>query len=764
MQEQPQSQRFFGALGSDAIRGLFLYLNGVGYQVGQRPQNLTEAEQRIRAAGINHDWNLTTADDNRLLRGMRSNASVSEAVAQAKEGSPVHQALFAHLPAPRAATGAARPATRPRAPPQPRAPREYAPLPVMQPPTRDVNQMLIALRERVDALINLHQQRKAIDAQIDELIRAITGIQLAIGHAAPMPMPMPMLPLSMLPEPEKKVEMPMMPMTMPMFMPQPMPHREPSPERHSSIDTPVPDAAYVIPRTPPPSTQPPPLPTSQEPTRVQPERAAKTPIVPPPRDPQLVRLGLPQAAFFDEEGVLCCSVCKTSYATLTRQIGDGTLIQRFMRHTDSQTHQRNLKKSQTKQAILDDDNTSESDNESEGDEDMKHRLAEMVASFNLINTKSRDAIGPTSAVTYGKSLVAILKKLPVRMQTPQFYENVDEVRRIVLSDKLTPATKKSYGAAINSYIQGLKLSGKEGMQYEKLYNTLMREATPQVDVAKLSQTQVDKWIPYERLVARQQQCFAIFNEALNSCEELKHAVDDPANNFDHDPLARGVERAPLRKAVIDALLTSMYILLPPVRVEEMRRLYIRPQQVPGGKEPDEDTEESEEDDDAPHKGIDYHNWIRWDSQEFMRVKSKMSHLYGTTRILLPDKLFRIMKAQAHIIGNSNELLIPSPRGALYTAQFTARVAEAFGIPGLTVNEIRVIFSTTFSNTFLHNAQLSVWVAKVMGHSITIHTTQYIKRYMPNGEPITVDFVFGGGDPERVPTPWLSAWAITSRGR
>ncbi|KAJ4461795.1 hypothetical protein PAPYR_1941 [Paratrimastix pyriformis] len=33
MQEQPQFQRFFGALGSDALRGLFLYLNGIGYQI-----------------------------------------------------------------------------------------------------------------------------------------------------------------------------------------------------------------------------------------------------------------------------------------------------------------------------------------------------------------------------------------------------------------------------------------------------------------------------------------------------------------------------------------------------------------------------------------------------------------------------------------------------------------------------------------------------------------------------------------------------------
>ncbi|KAJ4453438.1 hypothetical protein PAPYR_12068 [Paratrimastix pyriformis] len=165
MQEQPQFQRFFGALGSDALRGLFLYLNGVGYQVGGRPPTVAAGEQRIREAGINHDWNITTAEDNRLLRGMRSNANVSEAVGQAKAGNPVFQTLFSHLPPPRAPGAAPQPRVAkaparqmPQVQINPPLPQQPAPLPAPYqelPASADVGQRMRALRERVEALITL---------------------------------------------------------------------------------------------------------------------------------------------------------------------------------------------------------------------------------------------------------------------------------------------------------------------------------------------------------------------------------------------------------------------------------------------------------------------------------------------------------------------------------------------------------------------------------------------------------------------------------
>ena len=784
MQEQPQFQRFFGALGSDALRGLFLYLNGVGYQVGGRPPTIAEAEQRIRAAGIVHDWNLTTAEDNRLLRGMRSNASVTEAVAQAKAGNPLYQTLFSHLPPPRAPGQGyqprvvkAPPRQVPHAPVQPPVAQQPPPQPAPYqelPATADVGQRMRALRERVERLVQLHEQRKHIDAQIDELIqviRLIGGIHNALScgrPTVPMPMPMPMMP------PKPVVDVPMMPMPMmPIPMPQPVIEAPATPAPIPAPPPPAPEKPIERPLSTVPATPPPPPP----PKRVEPRTPAKQTAKPiaktpakAPRDPLLA--SLPAAAAFDENGNLMCTVCKRAFVT-SRADSEGRLRQTFGRHVKSRGHKEKLaERSKPKIVILSDDDESssaESEASSEAEEEKKDRLTRLVNTFTFLNTKSRGEVAddktgktPSTRQLYGTAVYRILDKLPREMQTPKFYKNVAQIRQIVLDRALSPSQQKVRGAAMNSLIQGLKLPGEDGVLYEQLYNELMREATPKVDVAQLLRKHVKQWVPYAQLVEAQQQRLAMFEEALEHEPALKAAVESPENNFNHDPITP--TNPETRVKVVDAFLTSMYILLPPVRVEEIILLYINPQDVPiEGEAPLDDvvrdeSDEGSEDGTEEVKVDEYRNWIDWANHVFVRVKSKMSHLYGKTTFLLPPPLFRIMKAQAHLVGNSNQLLLPTKNGKRYTSQYGKRVAVAFGVPGLTVGTLRVVFSTTFREIFMRNANLRQWVATIMGHSTAIHETQYVKRYDLEGRPLTTEFIFGKGvDPAKVPKPWLSTF-------
>ncbi|KAJ4461794.1 hypothetical protein PAPYR_1940 [Paratrimastix pyriformis] len=400
---------------------------------------------------------------------------------------------------------------------------------------------------------------------------------------------------------------------------------------------------------------------------------------------------------------------------------------------------------------------------------MKDRLTRLVNTFAFINTKSRGpAAEKSTRKMYGTAVRDILMRLPREMQTPKFYKNVAEIRQIVLDRALSPSQQKVRGAAMNSFIQGLKLPGEEGVMYEQLYNALMREATPKVDVAQLLRKHVKQWVPYTQLVEAQQQRLAMFEEALEREPALKAAVESPGNDFNHDPIKPADPET--RAKVVDAFLTSMYVLLPPVRVEEIILLYINPQdvQVEGEAPLDDVVREGAAEDDAEDaedaeeiKADEYRNWIDWTNHTFVRVKSKMSHLYGMTRFLLPLDLFRIMKAQAHLVGNSNQLLLPTKTGKRYTSQYGKRVAAAFGVRGLTVGTLRVIFSTTFSEIFMRNANLRQWVARIMGHSTAIHETQYAKRYDLEGRPLTKEFIFGEGvDPAKVPTPWLTTFAGT----
>ncbi|KAJ4452898.1 hypothetical protein PAPYR_12806 [Paratrimastix pyriformis] len=583
------------------------------------------------------------------------------------------------------------------------------------PASADVGQRMRALRERVEALITLHEQRKHIDAQIDELIRVIRvigGIQNALTA-----------------RPEKPIARPL----------------------------------PTVPATPPPP-----------PKRVEPRTPAKPAAKPiakspakPPRDPRLANL--PAEAAFNAADNLMCTICDVAFAT-NRHDTDGRLRQTFGRHVKSRGHEEALA-TRAKAVILSDDESSSaaSEESSEAEEEKKDRLTRLVNTFAFINTKSRGpAAEKSTRKMYGTAVRDILMCLPREMQTPKFYKNVAEIRQIVLDRALSPSQQKVRGAAMNSFIQGLKLPGEEGVMYEQLYNALMREATPKADVAQLLRKHVKQWVPYTQLVEVQQQRLAMFEEALEREPALKAAVESPDNDFNHDPIKPTDPET--RAKVVDAFLTSMYILLPPVRVEEIILLYINPQdvQVEGEAPLDDVVREGATEDDAEDaedaeeiKADEYRNWIDWTNHTFVRVKSKMSHLYGMTRFLLPLDLFRIMKAQAHLVGNSNQLLLPTRTGKRYTSQYGKRVAAAFGVRGLTVGTLRVIFSTTFSEIFMRNANLRQWVARIMGHSTAIHETQYAKRYDLEGRPLTKEFIFGEGvDPAKVPTPWLTTFAGT----
>ncbi|KAJ4453318.1 hypothetical protein PAPYR_12224 [Paratrimastix pyriformis] len=127
------------------------------------------------------------------------------------------------------------------------------------------------------------------------------------------------------------------------------------------------------------------------------------------------------------------------------------------------------------------------------------------------------------------------------------------------------------------------------------------------------------------------------------------------------------------------------------------------------------------------------NWIDWNKHLMVRNVYKTAGRYKTTEIALPTQLYELFRAQAHVTGNSTDILIPSPRGKRYTTQFGLLIESAFGLAGLNIDTIRLVFATTFGEEFRHNHDLSTEISRIMGHGTEMHESHYIKRsYIDEG--------------------------------
>ncbi|KAJ4452782.1 hypothetical protein PAPYR_12943 [Paratrimastix pyriformis] len=245
-----------------------------------------------------------------------------------------------------------------------------------------------------------------------------------------------------------------------------------------------------------------------------------------------------------------------------------------------------------------------------------------------------------------------------------------------------------------------------------------------------------RWVPFNILVDKQLRRLGEYHRLMELPENvaLKNLMADPKNvTFAHKP-PRVDDR--MKLATRYALITSLYILLPPLRAEEIILLNVT----------------------RPADGNLKVNWIDWERHLLIRNAYKTSGRYGTTEIALPTELYELFRAQAHVIGNSNEVLIPTPQEKKrYGSQFHLLVESAFDQQGLNVDTIRIVFSTTFGEVYRGNHDLSLEIARIMGHGTEMHEARYIKRNYIDEEGKVVDLPASFYEQNRPSSmPWREA--------
>ncbi|KAJ4453610.1 hypothetical protein PAPYR_11879 [Paratrimastix pyriformis] len=127
---------------------------------------------------------------------------------------------------------------------------------------------------------------------------------------------------------------------------------------------------------------------------------------------------------------------------------------------------------------------------------------------------------------------------------------------------------------------------------------------------------------------------------------------------------------------------------------------------------------------------------------------------GTTVVKMPPELLRYALAQAYI--SRSEYLLPSTLNTVMNSQFVQKIREAFGNNGMSVDVIRMIFSTTFVEA-RYDPRVAKYMDEVMGHNADTHNAIYIKRCIINKkgetEKISEEFIRGGEGAPQV--TWMS---------
>ncbi|KAJ4457344.1 hypothetical protein PAPYR_7150 [Paratrimastix pyriformis] len=99
----------------------------------------------------------------------------------------------------------------------------------------------------------------------------------------------------------------------------------------------------------------------------------------------------------------------------------------------------------------------------------------------------------------------------------------------------------------------------------------------------------------------------------------------------------------MKNATKYALTTALYVLLPPLRDKDTFMLDKHP----------------------PADGSTRVNWIDWNKHLMVRNVYKTAGRYKTTEIALPTQLYELFRAQAHVTGNSTDILIPKMHESHY---------------------------------------------------------------------------------------------------
>ncbi|KAJ4453845.1 hypothetical protein PAPYR_11568 [Paratrimastix pyriformis] len=313
----------------------------------------------------------------------------------------------------------------------------------------------------------------------------------------------------------------------------------------------------------------------------------------------------------------------------------------------------------------------------EGPEDVSphgiRQINKVVASAEIVAAPSGIKYQDTTREMYLTNVRRVLSRLPKEYRTKEFFKATDQVRAAIVAKDLSRSTQSSLAAAVNGWVQNFDGRVSEMRKYKEFYGRLLSELKDTgVAPGTLTAKQMAHWVRYEELVRKQQERLKQYQEELAKPVNapLKQLLDDPNNvDFDHAPPRIGDR---MKNATKYALTTALYVLLPPLRDKDTFMLDKHP----------------------PADGSTRVNWIDWNKHLMVRNVYKTAGRYKTTEIALPTQLYELFRAQAHVTGNSTDILIPK---------------------------------------FRHNHDLSTEISRIMGHGTEMHESHYIKRsYIDEG--------------------------------
>ncbi|KAJ4454292.1 hypothetical protein PAPYR_11050 [Paratrimastix pyriformis] len=654
-----------------AIRKLQKYLKTVGYPIPTMASNGDLALKAISKSGIQWDWSLIKASDGITLASFTTNTAIDDFLARANQGDPAAQETLSHLPPPLNREVA------PIAPPQPERPvlppipaPIPAPIPELPVVTAPPAVQVVEPEQVVpDAVVPEPEVPRPVEITVE---RELTPLEKLTETIATMSTEMR----------EMREEMRMM--------------YENIIDRIGVFQV-APAAANL--EEPDEETE-----EEQEDLEAVPEDDAEDPattIVENEETKRLLGDWTKKRFAFNQNGELICLRCGWASKGVTWKSGVKSVRTGCSRHSSSHPEP------QLVGSVMHDD---------EGPEDVSphgiRQINKVVASAEIVAAPSGIKYQDTTREMYLTNVRRVLSRLPKEYRTKEFFKATDQVRAAIVAKDLSRSTQSSLAAAVNGWVQNFDGRVSEMRKYKEFYGRLLSELKDTgVAPGTLTAKQMAHWVRYEELVRKQQERLKQYQEELAKPVNapLKQLLDDPNNvDFDHAPPRIGDR---MKNATKYALTTALYVLLPPLRDKDTFMLDKHP----------------------PADGSTRVNWIDWNKHLMVRNVYKTAGRYKTTEIALPTQLYELFRAQAHVTGNSTDILIPSPRGKRYTTQFGLLIESAFGLAGLNIDTIRLVFATTFGEEFRHNHDLSTEISRIMGHGTEMHESHYIKRsYIDEG--------------------------------
>ncbi|KAJ4453598.1 hypothetical protein PAPYR_11901 [Paratrimastix pyriformis] len=281
----------------------------------------------------------------------------------------------------------------------------------------------------------------------------------------------------------------------------------------------------------------------------------------------------------------------------------------------------------------------------EGPEDVSpqgiRQINKVVASAEIVAAPSGIKYQDTTREMYLTNVRRVLSRLPKEYRTKEFFKATDQVRAAIVAKDLSRSTQSSLAAAVNGWVQNFDGRVSEMRKYKEFYGRLLSELK-------------DTGVAPGTLTAKQMAHWVRYEELVRKQQErLKQYQEELAK--------------PVNAARSCSMTQTTLTLITRRRVsgsnEERNKICLDNRAVHGSTRV---------------------NWIDWNKHLMVR------NVYKTAGA-------RNRKFDRHSHTKS--------AGKRYTTQFGLLIESAFGLAGLNVDTIRLVFATTFGEEFRHNHDL-----------------------------------------------------------